>query len=301
MDCVSFSVVGTGHETCLLFFLHWHFLRSYLINFFLKLKIHHFTMTTATTPTSHHRLNLFHHRHSHHIAETDGHPKLTAHTIFEGTDAIPHNRKVALQKVVEVHKALDLKQREESNVLTDREPAASPKNSFATDLDLSDVPDGEVRAFKYFLRKWDPKEIGDPQFDLAITQSRPQFEEAAIKHFFRRIALWDGSEEMVETSEQEKRKRCKQDNDSTLSNLWLLERGSQEHILRDRLKEVTTREGLAQLLWTLIHDKTAPVAPGMAEECTEALKKMVKCADVSTSREEASTSTVKVIPHIGSC
>jgi hypothetical protein len=240
-------------------------------------------MTTAVTPTSHHRLNLYHLRHSHHVAEADGYPKLTAPAIFEGTDAIPHNRKVALQKVVEVHKALDLKQREESHVVEDREAAASPTDTCPTVIDLASLPNGEVRAFKYFLRKWDPRETQDPEFDLAITRFRSQSEEAAIKHFFHRIVLWDSGEEMVASTKQDKKKRSKRDNDRTLSKLWLQERESHEHMLRDRLKEATTREGLAQLLWTLIHDKTEPVAPGLAEECMEALKRMVKCEDVSTS------------------
>jgi hypothetical protein len=50
----------------------------------------------------------------------------------------------------------------------------------------------------------------------------------------------------------------------------------------DGLKEVTTREGLAQLLWTLIHDMTAPVASGLTEECTEVLKKMVKLETIES-------------------
>jgi hypothetical protein len=54
----------------------------------------------------------------------------------------------------------------------------------------------------------------------------------------------------------------------------LKERDSQEQNTHDELKAVTTREGLAQLLWTLMHDQTAPLAPELFAECTGAVKKM---------------------------
>jgi hypothetical protein len=40
----------------------------------------------------------------------------------------------------------------------------------------------------------------------------------------------------------------------------------------DGLKEVTTREGLAQLLWTLVHDPEKPLGDKLEKEFDEALR-----------------------------
>jgi hypothetical protein len=40
----------------------------------------------------------------------------------------------------------------------------------------------------------------------------------------------------------------------------------------DGLKEVTTREGLAQLLWTLVHDPEKPLGYMLEREFDEALR-----------------------------
>ncbi|KAH7349135.1 hypothetical protein BKA66DRAFT_476952 [Pyrenochaeta sp. MPI-SDFR-AT-0127] len=124
---------------------------------------------------------------------------------------------------------------------------------------------------------WDPSATPDPDFDHAIEPSKLEFEEAAIKHFFRRIALWHESEDMQKaakgklswTARRKGRRRAK----SEIGKMWMVEKGRQEHSSHDELKEVTTREGLAQLLWTLLHDPTAPLAPELFAECKEALRK----------------------------
>jgi hypothetical protein len=52
----------------------------------------------------------------------------------------------------------------------------------------------------------------------------------------------------------------------------MVEQKRPEHAAKDELKEVTTREGLAQLLWTLLHDREAGLAEGLKVECKEALR-----------------------------
>lgn len=145
-------------------------------------------------------------------------------------------------------------------------------------VDFHDMPftDTEVRAFRYFVRMWDRSATPDPEFDAIINTSRVQFEEAAIKHFFRRIALWNESEDIQKPTKgrwgRDRKKREKESEMTQIGKMWAAEKGRQEHSLADGLKAVTTREGLAQLLWTLIHDPSAPLAPELLAECTEAVK-----------------------------
>jgi hypothetical protein len=202
----------------------------------------------------------------------------TTPSVFEGTDAVTHNRKVAVQRIVEVHDALEAKHHEEAaSAGRTSDSTTMSSDAFSLDFDLVELPNGEVRAFRYFLRLWDENECPDPEFDQAIRQNRSDFEQAAIKHFFRRLALWYESEEVLQAAKDEMKKRLKKDKkkakDSQLGNLWLQERGRSEHSMCDELKEVTTREGLAQLIWTLMHDQTAPLAPELFTECTNAVKR----------------------------
>jgi hypothetical protein len=195
---------------------------------------------------------------------------------FEGTDAVPQNHTVAVKRIVEVHEALELRHQAESTTETQRNDSAR-MSSDCLDFDAIDLPNGEVRAFYYFLRKWDEQCPNDPEFDLAVQQTQHDFDEAAIKHFIRRVALWEESGEMMQAAQRELERRAKKDkkagNDSKLGKLWSKERGSQEHNVHDELKQVTTREGLAQLLYALMRKQTAPLAPELFAECTEAVKK----------------------------
>lgn len=201
--------------------------------------------------------------------------------MFEGTDAVTRNRKVAVDRIVEVHEALEFKYQEEAD---GSRGSDSTSISSDTEFNMIDLPNSEVRAFRYFLRMWDDTELPDPEFDQAVKHSEPDFEEATIRHFIRRIALWNENEEVLQSTRKELKKRLrrnrKKEKDSVLGKLWLKERGRQDDNARDELKEVTTREGLAQLFWTLMHDQQKPLAPALFAECTEAVK--AKCGITTT-------------------
>jgi hypothetical protein len=191
--------------------------------------------------------------------------------IFEGIDAVTQNRKVALQRVLEVHDALELKHIEASDSARGSESSGS--TTTYESFSLIHLPNAEVRAFRYFLRKWDKSESPDQEFDHAVEASDCDFEVSTIKHFFRRIALWHESEDVLQGASKDvakRAKRKKKEEDSALGKVWM---ESLEHCMNDPLKEVTTREGLAQLLWTLMHDQSTPLAPEMFRECTKAVKR----------------------------
>lgn len=195
--------------------------------------------------------------------------------IFDGTDAVTAHKKVAVSRVVEAYDALRAENKSDSPTAEQ----STPEDPFAFESLVVSLPNGEVRTFKYFLRKWDTNQHPDPEFEEAISSWRPQFEEVATKHLFRRIALWNESEEIILAAKQQKAMDAKngrrRDRASSLSKMWSKERGrasEQEGILRDDLKQVTTREGLAQLLWTLLNDQTNPLCPQLFEECKEAVK-----------------------------
>ncbi|KAL6710592.1 hypothetical protein ACN47E_008640 [Coniothyrium glycines] len=235
-------------------------------------------MATILPPkTQRHTSQLFHRHRSDSLTRTRNAEQLA---LFQGTDAVAQNRRVALQRVVEVHNALEAQHHAETsgNGSTSRpvSPASSTSSeTFALEFSNTAIPDGEVRAFRYLLRKWDPSMAPDAEFDEAIHASKLHFEEAAVKHFFRRIALWHESDEVVEAAKLSLRSRWRRKDklDSRLTKMWAGEKdGVGEHGM-DRLKEVTTREGLAQLLWTLLHDPKSPLAPELKEEFTRVLKR----------------------------
>lgn len=229
-----------------------------------------------------HASSLFHRHHSgtHWSSRHTSEEHLRPTGIFEGTDAVAQNRKVALQRVIEVHDALELKHHNETP-LAERPGSSSSTSSsdpFAIDFSELPFPDAEIRSFKYFMRLWEPRTAPDPEFDEAIAPTRLAFEEAAVKHFIRRIALWNESAEVKEKMSRSvwrRRERSK----SQLSKMWVSEKGREGHLFKDQLKEMTTQEGLAQLLWKLLHDPKAPLAPGLLDECTTAVKRMygMKC------------------------
>jgi hypothetical protein len=126
---------------------------------------------------------------------------------------------------------------------------------------------------------WDSSETPDLDFDLAVQPQKSQFEETAIKHFFRRIALWDASEE--ELQEEKRRSFFRRRRSRPKSELGMVGKGKGEEV-EDRLKEATTREGLAQLLWTLLHDPDAPLDKGLKNECTQALKKKYRMTTIDS-------------------
>ncbi len=202
----------------------------------------------------------------------------TQPTIFDGTDTIRQKRIVAVQRVVEAHNALEIKRQGEmgaSMPSLSRSTSTISSDTLRTEFSDLTLADAEVRAFKYFLRRWDSNTTQpDPEFDFAIESSRPEFEESAIRHFFQRIASWDESDEMQKAAKaklREPRWRKKKDT-SELGKLWAVER--QEHSVKDELKEITTREGLAQLIWTLMHDVQAPLAPRLLAESKSAVRRM---------------------------
>ena len=228
------------------------------------------TPTAAMTTIKRHH-SLLHRRHSNRSKEhIEQGPN-----IFEGTDAVTAHKKVAVSRVVEAYDALRAENR--SNSPTAEQ--STPEDPFAFESLVVSLPNGEVRTFKYFLRKWDHKQYPDPEFEEAVSSWRLQFEEAATKHFFRRIALWNESEEIMLAAKQQKAMDLKngrrRDRATSISKMWSRERGRpSDHpsSVRDELKQVTTREGLAQLLWTLLNDQTQPLCPELYEVCKEAVK-----------------------------
>ncbi|KAH5163561.1 hypothetical protein HBH69_008580 [Parastagonospora nodorum] len=233
---------------------------------------------TTFVPLRQRGSSFLHRHHSGNMLKASHRSESPKPALFEGTDAVPQNRKVAVQRVVEIHDALELRDQAEASTEAQRNDSArTSSDNISMDFDAVDLPHSEVRAFKYFLRKWDHNQRPDSEFDQAVQASEADFEEAAIKHFFRRIALWDESEEVLRATRKEMENRSrsnkKRSRDSVLGKLWMKERSNQEHNSYDELKETTTREGLAQLLWTLMHDQTTPLAPQFVSECTDAVKR----------------------------
>ncbi|KAJ4315804.1 hypothetical protein N0V94_005755 [Neodidymelliopsis sp. IMI 364377] len=215
--------------------------------------------------------SLLHRRHSDRSKESVG----PGPDVFDGTDAVTAHKKVAVSRVVEAYDALRAENR--SNSPTAEQ--TTPEDPFAFESLVVSLPNGEIRTFKHFLRRWDSNRHPDPEFEESISSWRPQFEEAATKHFFRRIAQWNESEEIMLAAKQQKAMDLKngrrRDRASSISKMWSRERGrpsEHESTVRDELKQVTTREGLAQLLWTLLNDQTQPLCPELFETCKEAIK-----------------------------
>jgi hypothetical protein len=251
------------------------------------------TTTTTSTITQPKRHQFLHRdRSGSHLSSTRSFSAPSEHSlkeyprIFQGTDAVPQNQRVALQRIIDTHQALELKYENEqiptpTSTTSDR-PTSPCSSILSTDpftLDFSSlaVSDPELRAFRYLLRLWDSKSYpADPDFDAAIAPIRPQFEERALKHFINRVALWhastDSSDSMsrsIFAFRRRRRSRAK-------SVSQALGEGAAGEEERDMLKEVTTREGLAQLVWTLLHDPKVMSGSGLKDRCTEALKEMYR-------------------------
>ncbi|KAF1361855.1 hypothetical protein EJ07DRAFT_109944 [Lizonia empirigonia] len=198
-----------------------------------------------------------------------------APNVFDGTNAVTAHKKVAVSRVVEAYDALRAENRSSSPTAEQ----STPEDPFAFESLVVSIPNGEVRTFQYFLRKWDPNQHPDPEFEETVSSWRPQFEEAATKHFFRRIALWNESEEIMLAAKQQKAMDVKngrrRDRATSIGKMWSKERGrasDNESTVRDDLKQVASREGLAQLLWSLLNDKNQPLCPELFEVCKEAVK-----------------------------
>jgi hypothetical protein len=237
---------------------------------------------TSHMPKRHH--SLLHRHHSTRSSKTDLTPDPN---VFDGTDSITAHKRVALSRVIEAHDALAAQSR---NNAPRTEPSA-PDDPSGSEFDslLTSLPNGEVRIFKYLLRKWDHNQYPDPELEQAIAAFRPQFEEAAVKHFFRRITLWNESEEMMAAAKQGLQKDSKIIRRTSLGKMWWRERTrpDAEQSVRDELKQVTTREGLAQLLWTLLNDVSSPLTPELFEECKNAVKKMYGIHNVDMDRPKS--------------
>ncbi|KAH8727935.1 hypothetical protein GQ44DRAFT_703206 [Phaeosphaeriaceae sp. PMI808] len=231
---------------------------------------------TTFAPPRRHASSLLHRHPSNSMSRVDSPPFPNEPSIFEGTDTVTQNRKTAVQRIVEVHDALELKRHAEKDTVPRGINSASSSDLLGLEFKALRLPDGEVRTFKYFLRIWDHHSAcPDPELEEEIRETRLEFEVAAIKHFMRRIALWHEDLEVMQAARQEmerKHRKNKKESESILGSLWTKERSKQENSLHDELKQVTTREGLAQLLWTLMHDQTGPLAPELFAECTEAVK-----------------------------
>ena len=202
--------------------------------------------------------------------------------LFEGTDAVLQKRKVALQKVIDTHHALELKYGHvatPTSTTSERPTSSSSSISydpFTTDFGDLSIPDAEVRTFRYLLYRWDHDSYTlDPEFDKAIERRRESFEEAAIKHFISRVALWDASGQEQQTQSRSvfsifgRRRRSRAKSDASRM-LGIAETANEDPGL-DALKEVTTREGLAQLLSTLLAKDDAPATTRLREECKQAI------------------------------
>jgi hypothetical protein len=167
----------------------------------------------------------------------------------------------------------------------------SSSDPFTIDFADMSFPDAEVRTFRYLLRRWDSATYStpDPDFESAITSRKQHFEKTAIKHFFSRVALWDASAEEKQEAgmtrsvfffrNRKSRTRSRARSDaSRMLGVGGTEGRDKEKEKEDEgleaLKEVTTREGLAQLLWTLVHTDEELV--GLRDECTAALKEMYR-------------------------
>ncbi|KAF1931700.1 uncharacterized protein M421DRAFT_417466 [Didymella exigua CBS 183.55] len=207
-------------------------------------------------------------------------------SVFDGTDAVTAHKKVAVSRVVEAYDAL----RAENHSNSPTAEQSTPEDPFAFESLVISLPNGEVRTFKYFLRKWGCNQYPDPEFEEAVSSWRTQFEEAALKHFFRRITLWNESEDIMLAAKRQKAMDLKngrrRDRASSLGKMWSRERGrsSDQENLRDELKQVTTREGLAQLLWTLLNDQTDPLCPELFEVCKEAVKAKYSIHTITTTQ-----------------
>ncbi|KAH6864929.1 hypothetical protein BKA58DRAFT_235397 [Alternaria rosae] len=236
-------------------------------------------MDTITRPSveskRHHTFRR--HRSGSHLSK---HSLLPSH-IFEGTDAVLQKRKIALDRVIDTHHALELKYGHvatPTSTASDRPTSSSSSISydpFTTDLGDLSIPDAEVRTFRYLLHRWEPRiEWADAEFDKAIERRRESFEEAAIKHFISRVALWDANEEEKQTQSRSafsflgRRRRSRAKSDA--SRMLSIAETAKEDAGLDALKEVTTREGLAQLLWTLLA-KDEPATARLRKECKQAL------------------------------
>ncbi|CAE6998085.1 hypothetical protein P3342_000749 [Pyrenophora teres f. teres] len=224
-------------------------------------------------------------------------------TRFEGTDALPTNRKVALQRVLEAHQALEAKANQATtptSTSSDQRPTSSSSSLsphhnendsdsvFAHNLNSIPLENVELRAFRYFQRMWDPRNPAwrDDAFDAAIAPWRTAFEETALKHFFNRVAMWDDSLDVRESMNRSifhrpRRSRAKSDL-SSISATTGAERDGD-----DALKKATTREGLAQLLWTLLQDPKGPLG-GLQREVMVALKEWFCLKNLTTGQRYGS-------------
>jgi hypothetical protein len=257
-------------------------------------------MSTVSPPRGHHA-GLFHrHRGNSYHSTRSPSPPPDFQTpvnvpIFQGTDAVAQNHKVVLQRVIEVHNALELQHQRRTTSTTSSssgERPTSSSSSVSSDpsaLDLTDIPfpDAEVRAFRYFLRLWDPANTpSDPDFEVAIQSQKRQFEETAIKHFFRRIAAWGESPEVRESMSRSFFRRRRSRARSVVGKLgMMMKQGSVNGVdgdVSDGLKEVTTKEGLAQLLWTLVQDPEKPLGGKLTERFDDALKEMYRMTNSGT-------------------
>ncbi|RMZ73718.1 Alpha Beta hydrolase [Pyrenophora seminiperda CCB06] len=209
--------------------------------------------------------------------------------IFQGTDAVPQNRKVALARVIEAHQAFEAKSNQATTPTSTsslQRPTSSSSSishdTFAHEFSSIPVSNTEVRAFRYFQRLWDPSNAQwrDDEFDEVVAPRKAEFEESALKHFFSRIAMWDASLEVRESMsrsifQRRRRSRAKSD----LSSISAAAGESD-----DALKQVTTREGLAQLLWTLLQDPKRPLE-GLQGEVKTALKEWLCMKNLTTGQK----------------
>jgi len=239
------------------------------------------------------RLNnhFYRHRSGSHISSTGTDPApASACAVFEGTDAVPTNRKVALQRVLEAYQALEAKSNQATtptSTSSEQRPTSSSSSishdAFSHDLSSLPIPNAEVRAFRYFQRMWDPSnaEWHDPEFDHVVGAWKAAFEETALKHFFSRVAMWDASLEARESMSRSIFHRGRRSR--TKSDLSTMSAAAAAGDAEDPLKQATTREGLAQLLWTLLQDPKRPLE-GLQREVMIALKEWFCMKNLTTGQ-----------------
>lgn len=249
-------------------------------------------MTTHSPPHRHASSLFSHHRRQRSTSYTSTRSSLSSgqqppgspvnFPIFQGTSAVPLHHTVALSTVLDIHRSFEETSRQnlspysstssssQARPLSSSSSVSGDASVFGIDLEGAGNEDVEVRVFRYFLRLWDPEDTPpDRLLDALVEQDKAQFERAAIRHFLRRIDLWEASGETSQESRRSffhrKKRRTVVGDEGQV--------GEQEGDEDDRLKEVTTREGLAQLLWILIRDPKEGLDVEVKEECREALSK----------------------------
>lgn len=110
------------------------------------------------------------------------------------------------------------------------------------DFDFNQIglPHAEVRALRYFVRMWDPREGSerpDDEFDKIVAKcvGEPEFQEMGLRHFYKRVAERHALEQDAKAMKKMQKKR-----------------------IRDGLFETASVGAVAQLLWDIKQQEKKP-------------------------------------------